>query len=99
MLSYHGCHLPHRQSPDSANVIILICIIIIIIIYIIIIPLLTYSKQVIINRCPQLVPCGTTTIRHVNKGDVCMYVCTVVAIYKLEVKKRTIQTYLQLISI
>ena len=26
-------------------------------------------------RCPQLVPIGTRTTRHFNKGYVCMYVC------------------------
>ena len=27
------------------------------------------------DRCPQLVPIGTRTTRHFNKGYVCMYVC------------------------
>ena len=27
------------------------------------------------TRCPQLVPIGTRTTRHFNKGYVCMYVC------------------------
>ena len=38
------------------------------------------QSEFIFLRCSQLVPIGTRTIRHFNKGYVCMYVCMYVTL-------------------
>ena len=40
------------------------------------------SENPVIHRCPQLVPIGTRTTRHFNKGYVCMYVYTLFYFFK-----------------